>query len=91
MSAAIYADDEVVTRASALSMLALGRQVRLQLDIYDWECVDKLRAAGVTWREIGQALGMPKQNAQRKFGDNATRPSWEGTHKPNDDKEHPHP
>jgi hypothetical protein len=65
--AASYVDSEYLARTDPLTMLVLGNDVRRALRSYDEECVYAARMAGATWQEIGDALGMPRQNAQRKY------------------------
>lgn len=63
-----YVDDDYLARTDPLRMLRLGENLRLALRRYDRECVRAARKAGATWQEIGEAVGMARQNAQRKFG-----------------------
>jgi hypothetical protein len=51
----------------------LNRAFRSALEVYDWQCIDAAGEAGASWRDIGEALGIPRQNAQRKY---ARRPEW---------------
>jgi hypothetical protein len=80
----VLADREAVARHNPLQMLAFAASGRDALRIYEHECVEAARKAGATWQEIGDALGMPRQNAQRKYGDPSRKPTWQGTYKPPD-------
>lgn len=62
-----YVDHEYLDRTDPLTMLRLGQALRVALRAYDEDCVWAARRAGATWQEIGEALGMARQNAQRKF------------------------
>jgi hypothetical protein len=64
---ASYTDADFLGRTDPLTMLRLGQATRAALSSYDEECVWAARKAGATWQEIGDALGMERQNAQRKF------------------------
>jgi hypothetical protein len=64
---ASYTDPDYLGRTDPLTMLRLAAAVRVALRAYDEECVHAARRAGATWEEIGDALGMARQNAQRKF------------------------
>jgi hypothetical protein len=63
-----YADRKYLAQTDPLAMLRLGQAVRVALRAYDESCVHAARTAGASWQEIGEALGMARQNAQRKFG-----------------------
>jgi hypothetical protein len=67
LPARVYADPEQTARMDPLSMLTFGKATRLALDYYEHEVATAARKAGATWQEIGAALGIPRQNAQRKF------------------------
>jgi hypothetical protein len=41
---------------------------RRRLDQLEHSVVALLRANGATWEQIGEELGMSRQNAQRRFG-----------------------
>lgn len=62
-----YVDPEYLARTDPLTMLRLADAMRVALRAYDKECVFAARMAGATWREIGDALGTERQNAQRKY------------------------
>ena len=62
-----YSDEDYLARTDPLTMLRLADTVRGALRAYDEECVYAARMAGATWAEIGDALGMARQNAQRKY------------------------
>lgn len=63
-----YADKRYLANADPLTMLRLSRAMGQALRSYDEECVYAARKAGATWQEVGDALGIPRQNAQRKYG-----------------------
>jgi hypothetical protein len=63
-----YRDTDYLADADPLTMLRVNGLVRDQLRRYDEECVYAARMAGATWEEVGDALGMARQNAQRKYG-----------------------
>lgn len=65
--AASYVDDNYLGRTDPLAMLRLAQALRVALRAYDEECVYAARMAGATWEEVGEAIGMARQNAQRKF------------------------
>ena len=62
-----YTDADYLARTDPLTMLRLGGALRTALRAYDEECVAAARMAGATWQEVGDALGMERQNAQRKY------------------------
>lgn len=62
-----YVDAEYLERTDPLTMLRLGQLLRVALSAYDEDCVWAARRAGATWQEIGDTLGIARQNAQRKF------------------------
>ena len=59
MSSAIDPHQSAVMRLNALS-LEKYRQAR-------WAAIDSARDAGLTWREIGEALGVDKSVARRTW------------------------
>ena len=62
-----YVDRDYLSRTDPLTMLRLGGALRVALRAYDEECVWAARKAGAIWQEVGEALGMARQNAQRKY------------------------
>jgi hypothetical protein len=65
--AASYVDPDYLARTDPLTMLRLANALRVSLRAYEEECVHAARKAGATWQEVGDALGIPRQNAQRKY------------------------
>src|SRR3712207_4222281 len=65
--AASYSDADYLARTDPLTMLRLAQATRTALRAYDEDCVAAALAAGATWEEIGQATGMARQNAHRKY------------------------
>lgn len=53
--------------APVLDVLADRRRLAARLSTYEFELIEAARTAGHTWAEIGEASGMARQNAQRKF------------------------
>ena len=51
----------------ALGMLANGQSTRAALSSYDEQCVRAARDANATWSDVGDALGLARQNAERKY------------------------
>jgi hypothetical protein len=43
-------------------------ETRRRLDQLEHSVVALLRANGATWEQIGEELGISRQNAQRRFG-----------------------
>jgi hypothetical protein len=41
---------------------------RRQLDRLEYSVIQLLRAAGATWEQIGDELGISRQHAQRRYG-----------------------
>ncbi|WCB91722.1 hypothetical protein DSM104299_00398 [Baekduia alba] len=62
-----YSNEDYLSRTDPLTMLRVNDNMRIALRAYDERCVAVARRAGATWEEIGQAVGMAKQNAQRKW------------------------
>src|SRR5687768_14066942 len=62
-----YVDADFLARTDPLTMLRLADAMRVALRAYDEACVHAARQAGATWAEIGENLGMARQNAQRKY------------------------
>lgn len=62
-----YSDGDYLKRTDPLTMLRLNDAVRTALRAYDEDCVFAARQAGASWEDIGQATGMARQNAQRKW------------------------
>jgi hypothetical protein len=62
-----YSNPEYLATADPLTMLRLNEALRTALRAYDEECVAAARRAGATWEQIGQAVAIPRQNAQRKW------------------------
>jgi hypothetical protein len=62
-----YVDPDYLARTDPLTILRLGQAIRVALRAYDEASVHAARQAGATWQEIGDALGMARQNAQRKY------------------------
>jgi hypothetical protein len=87
--AEVWADPNRVTGMNPLRALALAEYSRKALDVYAHECVDAARKSGATWQEIGDAVGMPRSNAYRKYGSPHRKPSWQGANKPPNDQEEP--
>lgn len=56
-----------VRTSPVLEVLAERRRLASRLDSYELELVAAARDAGHTWVEIGDALGIARQNAERKF------------------------
>src|SRR3954462_3917735 len=73
--AASYVDDDYLRRTDPLTMLRLGEAVRIALRAYDERCVYAARSAGASWQEIGDTLGMARQNAQRRYSHVQSAPS----------------
>jgi hypothetical protein len=55
--------DGALTRAETLELLALGEIIARKAGYGRQLVVGKARAAGASWAEIGQALGMSRQSA----------------------------
>lgn len=53
---------------TAAAVLGL-RHLRAQLEGIEHELVGRLRAEGFSWDEVGQATGMSRQGAQKKYAD----------------------
>lgn len=62
-----YVDPDYLDRTDPLTMLRLAEAMRVALRAYDERCVFAARMAGATWQEVGDALGMPRQNAHRRY------------------------
>jgi hypothetical protein len=62
-----YTDADYLARTDPLTMLRVNNNMRVALRAYDESCVHAARQAGATWAEVGDALGMARQNAQRKY------------------------
>lgn len=62
-----YSNADYLSRTDPLTMLKVNDNMRTALRAYDESCVAAARRAGATWAEIGQAAGMERQNAQRKW------------------------
>jgi DNA-directed RNA polymerase specialized sigma24 family protein len=54
-------------RLSALESLRLLEPARDALTTYEGELVAEARRDGHSWEEIGDALGVPKQTAHRRW------------------------
>lgn len=54
-------------RLTALDMLGSIQAFRSWLNDYEAQLVVAARKGGATWAEIGEAIGMARQNAERKF------------------------
>ena len=65
--AASYNDPDYLARTDPLTMLRLAEAMRVAMRAYEEECVFAARMGGATWQEVGEALGMARQNAQRKY------------------------
>ena len=68
-------DPKWIATADAVRVLTLAGNVRLALRAwqaqwapYEAELVDACRRAGITDTRIAEALGMPRQNLQRRHG-----------------------
>jgi hypothetical protein len=68
LHARALADPGYPSRTDPLKMLTFLRVTRAAIEEYEHACVRASRKAGATWEEVGNALGMARQNAQRKFG-----------------------
>lgn len=55
---------------AVLQDLAAARQV---LDRLEYNVVTLLRASGATWEQIGDELGISRQYAQRRYGEQRKR------------------
>jgi len=53
----------------ALTLLTLCDNTRTALRDYERTLVRAARRQDATWEEIGDALGIPRQNAHRRFGE----------------------
>lgn len=53
-------------RRSALDRLTSVHELRLDVDLAELEVMDELRAAGVAWSAIGEALGVTRSAAQQR-------------------------
>lgn len=75
LHAPVFADRDAVKSMSPLEMLAFTVATAAHLRLYEAECVAAARKSGATWEEIGRVVGMPRQNAQRKYGQNVNQPT----------------
>jgi len=55
-------------RAGSLGLLRLLEPTRTGLRDYERQLVALARSEGKTWDEIGDALGVPRQTAHRRWG-----------------------
>jgi hypothetical protein len=62
------AADRAADRADAQSMMAHAGFLATYAEAMTEAAVDEARAAGHTWQEVGDMLGMSKQGAQQRFG-----------------------
>ena len=60
-------DDGYRQRAGALGLLRLMEPTRTALGVYEQALVWQARLDGATWEQVGDALGIPKQTAHRRF------------------------
>ena len=60
--------ESVGTRDDLLDMIGSVRLVELAAAQARRAIVDEARAAGYTWQEIGDALGVSRQAAHERFG-----------------------
>lgn len=71
----LIAASEGVARAEDYGdMIGAVRFVELAADQARRAVVAEARAAGTTWQEIGDALGVTRQAAEARFGDRPRRP-----------------
>lgn len=60
---------DVVNGRSGLRAALVGlHEVRVAVDTAELAAVAMLRQAGISWADIGAALGISKQAAQQRFG-----------------------
>jgi len=60
--------EAVPTKSDALAAV-LGEigAVRERVDQLEWAVVDFMRSCGVTWEDVGDALGISRQAARSRF------------------------
>jgi hypothetical protein len=54
-------------RVGALGMLRLLEPLRIALRAYERQLVAQARREGASWQEVGDALGVPRQTAHRRW------------------------
>jgi DNA-directed RNA polymerase specialized sigma24 family protein len=62
-----FTNESYRARVGSLGMLRLLEPTRIALRAYERQLVAAARAEGKSWDEIGQALGVPKQTAHRRW------------------------
>src|SRR4051812_22885886 len=73
LHAQVLADPAAVRKMDPLRMLTFVRATYAALQNYEFECVAAARKASATWQDVGDVVGMPRQNAQRKYGGTPTQ------------------
>jgi DNA-directed RNA polymerase specialized sigma24 family protein len=62
-----FTNESYRQRVGTLGMLRLLEPTRTALHAYERELVASARGEGRSWEEIGDALGVPKQTAHRRW------------------------
>lgn len=55
--------------AEIVAVLKDLKTLRRDLDRLEYSVMNVLRAAGATWEQIGDELGMSRQHARRRYGE----------------------
>lgn len=56
-----------------LAVLAELAQIRRAIAALEYKTVDLVRASGASWVTVGEALGISRQAARRKYGEPRSR------------------
>ena len=64
--------------AEIVGVLKELETLRRDLDRLEFSVMRLLRAAGATWEQIGDELGMSRQHARRRFGELQKRQAPKG-------------
>jgi hypothetical protein len=67
IEAAAFFDPEWRRKVGPLPLLLLLTQLRDSLYLEELRLVREARSSGATWEAIGDALGVPRQTAHRRF------------------------
>lgn len=54
-------------RVGPLGLLRLLEPIRIGLRAYERQLVAQARSDGASWQEVGDALGVPRQTAHRRW------------------------